>query len=403
MIKKTLGLVLLMILLSSCFIKLDEKESKNESNVKINLSNVSREYVETYSERIVVSLLNLSDGKEYLAEGTRESGTKKDMVLADIPYGNYSVSIKIYESGASEPYSIISSTLTVGKEVATFEGVVGGPNQAANLSGSLEYYEDEAGYYYVDFECDKVTSNYVSDTTGDTITYKLYGSIYEDFRDIDLENPLIEIKPLDDPLERHPKNKTTDKDKVVFKLGKYSSVEDSEIPTGITNGGTYYWKVVTCATVKDIERTCESDVKSVVNKKKVVEAVNNLPNKVTNTGISPYIGESNPDYYKFIWGHVTSVSNDPNYNDMTYILYVSTSIDFPDTSDTLKYEQNQITYIQSWESGGIVTVSNSTTNNEFEDAIGIFMSGKSGTIYWRIKAVNSAGSSVSDTFNFGIN
>ena len=304
MIKKTLGLILLMILLSSCFIKLDEKETKNESNVKINLSNVSREYVGASTEKITVSLINLNDGKEYLAEGSRDVGTKKNMVLENIPYGNYSVQIKIYESGASEPYSIINSTLAVGKEVATFEGVVGGPNQAANLSGSLEYYED--GYYYVDFECDKVTSNYVSDTTGDTITYKLYGSVYENFRESEL---LITVTPSD---IRHPSN--TEEEKIVFKLGRFSS-SDPEIPSGIINGGTYYWKVVTSAFVNGKERTCESHVKSVESKKKVVEAVSDPPNKVTESDLIVPINYS-INWKKddgFIFKKVTSA----NGNDIT--------------------------------------------------------------------------------------
>jgi hypothetical protein len=390
MIKKTLGLVLLMILLSSCFVKLDDKEAKSESNVMINLSNVSRITEEGYYEKIVVILENLTDGKLYEAVASREAETKKDMVLENIPYGNYSVTIKIYSSGATDPYSIINSELNVGKEVATFEGVVGGPNQAKNLSGSLEYYED--GDYYVDFECDKVTSNYVSDTTGDTITYKLYGSIYEDFRDIDLEKPLIEINPLDDPLERHPKNKTTDKDKVVFKLGKFSS-SDPEIPSGIINDRKYYWKVVTCATVKGIERISESDVQSVLCKKKVV---NNLPNKVTSI-IAPVDGETDWQYsYGFSWEPVTSVSNNASYNNITYKLHISQD-NFVDASKTKILNQQSNDPSGGWfqSNSYIVTEDTSIEYGQLR-ATGYFTT--STTYYWRVEATNSAGSSMSDTF-----
>lgn len=374
--KKILILFSLIVLFSSCFIKLDEKDTNNKSTLKINLSNVSREYIETSIEKITVSLINLSDGREYLAEGTRESRVKKDMVIENIPYGDYNVTIKIYEAGASEPYSIISNKLTVGKDISSVEGVIGAPNDISNLTGILEYYANQEGYYYLSFECDKITSNLVADTTGDDIVYKLYGSANSDFG-----NPKL-LVTVDSSDNRHPKN--TGKSKVIFKKGKFS-LSDSEMPETIDIEKTYYWKII----VSNLTGSNESEIQLVTTTKNIV---NNLPSKISVESALPRSSVySQPS--EFSWKAVESISNNNDYNSMSYILYISTD-NFASSTSTQIIKDYTIT-----EDGRVVvTTTNSSLYKSLVDSL--YFEKEDTRFYWKVEAINEAGSTMSDTFEF---
>jgi|GEM_PF-6005782 len=399
-VKKNLLILFLMlsisILFSSCLFDLKDKNNQ-KGQVSINLKNIMTSGIsKNYNGeeiKVIVELENTVTKQKFTAIAGKDYHDKKEMVFDKIPYGAYTVTISLYNYGNSEPYSIIREDLVVGSGTASkVGGVVGAPNKVTDLNGVLEYYENEEGYHYLNFECNKVTSNLLSDSTGDDITYKLYGSFYPDFRNSEL---LITVNPED---SRHPKQ-NSGANKVVLKSGKFNSSSDSEVPEGISNNGTYYWRIVT----ENSKGSIESKINMIINRKKV-ESIDNSPNIVTNDEREPLQNDGTNPFtpsYGFRWKHVTSVSGDPTFNNITYKLHISKSSDFPVGEDTKIINQNISDPSGGWIQGGTDVIVVPDTSLEY----GYLLNSNflmSGMYYWKVEAINSAGSSMSDVWEFGI-
>lgn len=378
-------LVLGLFCFSSCFYKIDEKKSKGSDVVEINLSTISKGALSYEIEKIVVKLTNVDNKKVYVAEGEKTNDLKKNLIFEDIPYGTYNIVIEVYKNYEENPYSRIKSQIVVGSETPVFSGCIGGPCEPLGLSAQLKYYTEEPDSIYVDFECSLVTSNLVEDTNGSDITYYLYWSTTADFSD---EKLLVKIDPFEN---RHPIN--TLADKIVFKKGKFLKGSDEELPLNLINGQSYYWKVVASRIVNGQEKRSESRVQKIISEKYVVD---NKPNKVQE-GRYP---ENNFEFWVpfkgFSWTPVLSVSEDINFNNIDYILYISENVNFSE-ENTYKIERQLSD--NAWVSDDRRSVTVNYDNSLQYSSIGEKLK-KGVKYYWKVEAKNSEGSSMSDTYVF---
>lgn len=377
--RKIFLLVLALFGFTSCFAKLDEKKLEGNGEVKINLSAFSKEIVSYEYERIAITLTNTESKESYFLGVERKSGEKKNMLLENVAYGTYDVLIEIYKSGVNIPYSIIKTSLSVGREVPQISGFIGAPLEASNLKGTLKYYEDDSDCVYVDFECSIATSNLVDDLRGEDIIYKVYGSSKKDFSD----KILLMTINLEDI--RHPNQ--TGENTVVLKRGNFYKSKDLEIPLNLINGKEYYWMVETTRLVGTEEKSTLSDVCQVVSRKYEID---NRPAKISNIDRAP----SQDEFYwekgiGFSWNQVTSISNDSRYNDISYKVYISPDENFS-TYTVIEKEENETWKVNN---GIWVYSGNSSQLNaiDFE---------KNKRYYWKVEALNQAGRSVSDVFTF---
>lgn len=264
MYKKIIFLMIFMLLGVSCFFKLDKVDNKGDVQIQLryaenstaNLSSASRAI--TVGETIEVILTNILDAREYSAVAVRTQESQ-EMYFASIPYGVYTVTIRLTKPGATEPYSVITNQLVVGSSVATFTGTIGAPNKISDTDrlGFIYYFDDYAAlgldeeFFYAIFKFNPVSSNLTNPTIDeeelDYIGYYFYLGTSPVLGESDIRIPHAEDGDLYASIgertyyDRASTNSIFD---FMVKDGyAYGIIPKSEFGTFVP-GQQYYWKVV---------------------------------------------------------------------------------------------------------------------------------------------------------------
>jgi hypothetical protein len=263
MYKKIIVLVIFMFLGISCFFKLDKVDNKGDVNIQlrytesntIDLSSTDRAV--TIGETIEVILTNIADGREFSAIATRTQESQ-EMYFASIPYGVYTVTIRLIKPEETEPYSVITNQLVVGSSVATFTGIIGAPNKISDTGriGLIYYFEgfEDFGFgdefYYAIFTFNPVSSNLINPTISeeelDYISYNFYFGTSPVLGESDLK-----ISNLGNEYYRESSNSAID---FVRSDGFEDNIIQKSEFSEFVKGQTYYWKVV----AKNSEGSVES-------------------------------------------------------------------------------------------------------------------------------------------------
>lgn len=282
MFRKIVLLFMLLLFSISCFVKLDKADSKGE--VVINLKNentISNSPIAKgiMGEYIEVILTNNYDGREYSGTTTRTQD-QQEMYFDNIPYGVYTVTIRLTRPEETKPYSIISNKLVVGSgDASTFSGEIGAPNQISDEGriGMIYYFDDYSAlglndeYLYMVFQFNPVGSNLTNPTIDeeplDYVGYYLYIGTSPVLGSSDLRYPNAEDGDLYATIgERTYYDRLSTNSAFNFMLKDgfaYGVVPKSEFSDFVA-GQQYYWKVVAENRDGTTTRQVESTVLPVV-------------------------------------------------------------------------------------------------------------------------------------------